>query len=298
MTQRQALLLFIFIILIWGTNWTVTKLIVLSVPPFWSNALRSIIAAAAILLLQVSTRQFILPTKKDLPAILIVSVFHMTIFASLMAVGLQYASVGRSVILGYTTPLWVTPAAIFFLREPIHSLRIIGVILGIVGVAIFFAPAMHSLQIGPELIGNALLLAASFSWAITIIGIKVVAWHASSFQLVFWQLLLASILSAMVAIFMEGIPHVHFTPTLIMQLAYSGLLATAFGFWGMTVINRHLPAIVTSLGLLATPIVGIAFSLWLLGEKIDKELLLAGFFILVGIGLGSIPIKAKSDKTL
>ncbi len=291
MKQRNAFLLFVLIILIWGINWTVTKYIVLSIPPFWSNAIRSLIAALVLLMAQLAMRQCIIPKKRDLPAILIVSVFHMTIFASLMAVGLQYASVGRSAILGYTTPLWVTPAAVLLLREPLHKLRMLGVLLGIIGVIVLFAPALKTLALGPELFGNMLLLVASFSWAITIVGIKLVKWYASAFQLVFWQCLVATLLSAIIAYFMEGIPSFTLTPALAWQLAYSGILGTAFGFWAMTMVNQHLPAVVTSLGLLATPIAAIAFSLWFLGESVDLELIISGMFILVGIGLGSIPIK-------
>ncbi len=293
MTQKQAFLLFVLVILIWGINWTVTKLIVLSVPPFWSNALRSCIAALALLLLQLATKQYIFPKKRDLPAIFVVSVFHMTIFASLMAVGLQYASVGRSVILGYTTPLWVTPAAIFLLREPLHIYRILGVFLGIIGVFVLFNPLESQALTEAETLGNAILLAASFSWAITIVGIKVVTWHATPFQLVFWQLLLATLLSALLALYMEGLPHIQYSSALLWQLAYSGLLGTAFGFWAMTMVNRHLSAVVTSLGLLATPIVGIAFSLYTLDESIDAQLIIAGTLILLGIALGSIPAKEK-----
>ncbi len=296
MQKKTAFILFVMVILIWGINWSVTKLIVLQIPPLWSNALRSLIAAVALLLLQVATKQYILPQKRDIPAILVVSVFHMTIFASLMAVGLQFTSVGRSVMLGYTTPLWVTPAAIIFLREPVHKWRLFGVLLGIIGVAILFYPAIHMPQDGQDsqvILGNALLLVAAFSWAVTIVGIKVVSWHSTPFQLVFWQLLLATVLSAVLATFLEGAPHISMTPSLLWQLAYSGLLATAFGFWGMTVVNRHLPAIVTSLGLLATPMVGMGFSLYMLGESIDFDLLVAGCFIFAGIGLGCIEGRKK-----
>ncbi len=291
MKQKHAFILFVLIILIWGINWTVTKYIVLSVPPFWSNAIRSLIAALALLILQIARGQCIIPQKNDIPAICIVSIFHMTIFASLMAVGLQYASVGRSAILGYTTPLWVTPAAIFFLREPVHKLRMFGVLLGIVGVIVLFAPALKNLHFGSELLGNALLLAASLSWAVTIVGIKKVTWHHTPFQLVFWQLLFATVLSAIIALIMEGLPKIDLSFALFWQLAYSGILGTAFGFWAMTVVNVHLPAVVTSLGLLATPITAIAFSHWFLDEKLTWDLILASGLITIGIALGSIKSK-------
>ncbi len=296
MSQSKAFFLFFLVILIWGINWTITKLIVLEITPLWSNAIRSAIAAVALLLLQLGTKQFIIPQKRDLPAILSVSIFHMTIFASLMAIGLQFTSVGRSVMLGYTTPLWVTPAAIFFLHEPVHKARLFGVLLGILGVGIIFSPALQGEQSSIIMLGNGLLLIASFSWAITIICIKAVTWHATSFQLVFWQLLLATILSATVAFFWEGVPSIQWSWSLVGLLAYSGFLGTAFGFWAMTVVNRHLSAIVTSLGLLATPLVGIVFSLYTLGEEVEVSLLWAGLCIFIGIALGSLGEKNVMPK--
>ncbi len=286
MKRKYAFLLFFFVVIVWAVNWTVTKFIVASVQPIWSNALRCLIAAVALFILQIVTRQCVVPARRDVPAIVIVSVFHMTIFATLMAVGLQYISVGRSVVLGYTTPLWVTPAAIIFLREPVHMWRILGVVLGIVGVGILFAPSLMGIESTQALWGHALLLIASLSWAVTIIGIKCVQWHSTPFQLVSWQILLASALSAVCAWCIEGSMQIAWSTALGWQLAYSGLLATAFGFWAMTVVNKQLSAIVTSLGLLATPIVGMIFSQYILGETVDTVLLTAGSLIFIGIALG------------
>lgn len=245
----------------------------------------------ALLALQIFTKQFVAPQKKDMPAILVISIFHMVLFGTLMAVGLQYTSVSRSVILGYTTPLWVTPAAIFFLHEPINKLRISGVFLGVAGVAVLFGPLPGHAENTRELLGNALLILASLSWATTIIFIKIHSWRSTPFQLVFWQNLLAFFLLTLLALFFEGIPNISPNANLIWQFAYSGLLATAFGFWAITTVNRCLPAIVTSLGMLATPIVGIACSQIVLGETLDTRLLLAGSLILIGILLGCISLK-------
>ncbi len=288
MNKKYAFILFICIIVIWGANWTVTKLIVQSIPPIWSACMRSLIAAVALFLLQGVTKQCIVPKRQDLPAIIMLGVFQMTIFATLMSIGLQYTSVGRSVILGYTIPLWVTPAAIFILKEPVDKLRLFGVFLGVIGVGIIFSPAITSLQADSNLLGSAALLAASFSWAISIMGIKMVTWHSTPFQLAPWQALVATMLTGTLAFSLEGIPTITWTSDLVWLLAYTGLLATAFGFWAITVMNRYLSAITMSLALLATPIFGMSFSLWVLGESMDAQLLIASAFILVGIGLGCI----------
>ena len=72
--------------------------------------------------------------------------------------------------------------------------------------------------------------------------------------------------------------------TLITWFAYSGLVGIALGFWAMTVVGRSVPATTTSLGILATPIVGIDSSAAFLGEQVDALLLLAAMMIIAGIG--------------
>ena len=55
----------------------------------------------------------------------------------------------------------------------------------------------------------------------------------------------------------------------------------------MTVVGRSVPATTTSLGILATPVVGIASSVAVLGEQVDQALLIAAALIIVGIGIGT-----------
>ena len=53
-------------------------------------------------------------------------------------------------------------------------------------------------------------------------------------------------------------------------------------------INRSLPALTTSLGILATPLVGIASAALWLGERIDVWLMLAAGLIIGGIAIGTL----------
>jgi drug/metabolite transporter (DMT)-like permease len=58
----------------------------------------------------------------------------------------------------------------------------------------------------------------------------------------------------------------------------------------MAMVNRSLPATTTSLGILATPVVGVASSAVALGETIDAALVAAMAMILSGIALGTISL--------
>jgi drug/metabolite transporter (DMT)-like permease len=286
LTRRAAVFLFAVVILIWGFNWTVVKLIVLDVPPIWSSALRSLIACLTVFLVQCATRQFVLPRKQDLSIILIIGLLNMTACPTFMALGVQLIPVGRSVVLGYTTPLWVTPGAWLFLRESLPRKRLLGICLGLSGIFVLCNPLALDWNSGAALLGHGYLLLSALFWAVAILCIRAHVWLSTPFQLLFWQTLLASLLLSLFALAVEGIPSFTCTPSLLLLFAYCGIPATALAFWAMTVINASLPAATTSLSLLATPVVGILGSVLFLGEGVDLPLAAATCLILGGIALG------------
>jgi drug/metabolite transporter (DMT)-like permease len=56
----------------------------------------------------------------------------------------------------------------------------------------------------------------------------------------------------------------------------------------MTMVNRSLPAVTTSLGLLATPVLGIISAALVLNEPLEPSLFLAMALIIGGITLGTV----------
>jgi len=84
-------------------------------------------------------------------------------------------------------------------------------------------------------------------------------------------------------------PDPAWTTQLVGLFLFSGLVGTALAYWAMAMVNRSLPAVVTSLGLLATPVVGIASSPIALGEPIQIDLIVAMLLIVGGIAIGTLP---------
>jgi drug/metabolite transporter (DMT)-like permease len=282
-----ALLLFAFVIVAWGINWTVTKLIVTQVTPLWTTAIRTGIGALALFAMLAASKQFSIPRRRDVPVVLAISLFHMVAFAALMTTGLKYVPVGRSIVLGYTTPLWVAPGAWLLLREDLSARQAVGIAIGLTGLAVMFNPSAFDWANSDAVLGNGLLLLSALAWSVSILYTRAHHWIATPFQLVFWHALLATILLTILALIIEGELHIVWSNTLIMWFAYSGLVGTALGFWAMTVVGRSVPATTTSLGILATPVVGITSSVAFLGEQVDQALLIAATMIIVGIGIGT-----------
>jgi drug/metabolite transporter (DMT)-like permease len=205
----------------------------------------------------------------------------------LRCAGLKYVSVGRSIVLGYTTPPWVAPAAWLLLKEDLSARQLVGIMIGLTGLAMMFNPSAFDWTNRDAVLGNGLLLLSALAWSVSILYTRAHHWIATPFQLVFWQALLATILLTILALIIEGELDIVWSNTLIMWFAYSGLVGTALGFWAMTVVGRSIPATTTSLGILATPVVGIASSVAFLGEQVDQALLIAATMIIVGIGIGT-----------
>jgi drug/metabolite transporter (DMT)-like permease len=288
LSTATALLLFVTVILVWGLNWTVTKIIVTHVTPLWTASLRTWIAVVGLLVLLAACRQLIVPKRGDIAVVLAIGLFHMVAFSALMTAGLKYVPVGRSIVLGYTVPLWVAPGAWLFLREPMPGMRILGIVLGLSGLAVMFNPLAFDWNDSQAVLGNVLLLLSALAWSVSILYVRAHKWISTPFQLVFWEALLAAVLLTAMAAGFEGPPHVMWTTELAISFAYSGLVGTALGFWAMAVVNRSVPAAVTSLGILATPVVGIASSMLMLGESLTWPLVLATVLILCGIAIGTM----------
>lgn len=287
-SRLAAIALFVSIVLAWGITWPVAKLIVLEVPPVWASAVRSVVATLGLLALLLARGQLIIPKRGDIAVIAAISLLHMVAFSVLMSFGLQTVPVGRSVVLAYTTPLWVALGAWPFLRERIPPARAAGIALGLAGLAFMFNPQAIDWSNHGVLVGNALLLIAALFWSASILYTRAHRWVSSPFQLVFWQALLASVILLVLAPLAEGAPAFVMTPRLALLFLYSGMIGTAYAFWALAIVNRSLPASTTALGILATPVVGIAGSALFLGEALDLPLLVAAAMILSGIALGTL----------
>jgi drug/metabolite transporter (DMT)-like permease len=284
--RHEAILLFAVIAVAWGTAWPVIKAILQDLSPLWAMVLRSAIGTATLFAIAAGRRGLVFPRRGDTPVVLNIALLHMVAFTALISLGLQFVSAGRSVVLGYTTPLWVTIGARLFLGEPLTPVRTIGVIVGVSGLLLLFDPWTFDWNDHRGIIGNALILVAALCWAASILHVRAHKWVSTPFELVPWQALLATFTLAPLAFIFEGVPHVEWRLRLVALLLYGGTVGIALPYWAMQIVNRSLPAITTALSLLAVPVVGVACSSIALGEPLTATLVLAMLLIISGIAIG------------
>ena len=286
LSRRSAFCLFAIVIFAWGLNWTVVKLTLEYMTPLWLAAFRSGLAAVVLFFVMLSTNNLRIPKRGDMPVVCSIALLHMTAFTALMVLGIQFVPAGRSIVLGYTTPIWVIPAAVLLLHERLTTPRIAGMAMGFAGLVVMFNPLAFDWNDERALLGNGLILLSALCWAISIIHTRAHKWISTPFELVFWEVLLASAALTLLACVFEGIPQVRWSVRLALLLAYGSVVSVALAYWAMAMVNRSLPAMTTSLGVLATPVVGLLCSMVVLGEDFSLALLVGLALIIGGIVLG------------
>lgn len=282
-STRAVYLLLLTNVVVWALAWPISKIGLVFMGPLWYSAWRFIIGTSTAFIILGAAGAIKLPKREDLPLILGIGLLQMTAFLILINTGLSYVGAGRSAILAYSTPLWVTPLAAIFFHEKVTFVKLMGVLLGLSGIVILFSPSSLDWNNGNVVFGNILLVLSALVWSVSILQSRFSQWHSDPLKLIPWQLLIATILTTGTALIFEPISSIEWNTTLWATLFYNGLLATAFGYWASITVFRNLPAVTSSLCYLGVPVLGLIFSALILGEAIIFSVIIAMLLIVGGL---------------
>ena len=85
-----VLITLVGVVIVWGANWPVMKVGLLSMPPIWFAAARMTLGAATLLVLLAVLGRLKLPTRRDLPLVFTVGALQMAAFLVCVNFGLQH----------------------------------------------------------------------------------------------------------------------------------------------------------------------------------------------------------------
>lgn len=286
--RPAALGLLVLLTLIWGFHWVVVKVGLDYLPPFTFAVLRvglALVTFVALLGIQGRLRR---PDRANAPIILSVGLGQIAVGVGLQVLALQVVDAGRSAVLLYTMPLWVAVLlAVAFGIRPRRN-ELVGLVLGIAGLAALLNPAVVDWSSNAELLGTLGLLLNAVVWAAVTIHVRRHRWTQSPLELQPWMLLVALLPLLLLALAFEPGRAIRWEPITVLVLLYSGPLATAFAFWASQAITRSLGAQVSATGFLATPVVGLVSGAIVLGESLGVVDLVGFALILAGIGVASL----------
>lgn len=282
-SNRTALIGMIALVFIWGVNWPIMKVGIAGIGAAEFALLRALIGAVTMFIITAALGVLRWPPKEDRLLILHLGLMQTGVFLLLISMGVQAVGAGKSAILAYTTPIWVAPLSVLFLKERPSAGGIVGAILALIGLFVLLGPAEIDWNDKEAVTGNLLLVVAALVWSLAVVHTRGHRWKGSPLQAVPWQLSIAS-LFLFVWWFLQPQPQErHWSPEVVGSLVFNGTVATGLAFWLMTAASKRLPALLTSIISLAVPVIGVVASAWTLLEPVTQSMLIGGVLVLAGL---------------
>jgi len=251
--------------LIWGCNWPVLKLGVSEIPPLTFRTITLPLAAIGLLAVARFSGESIKVPRALWGKVFVLALFNIGLWNGLVLFGVQQLPAGRSAIIAYTMPIWSVLISLFLLSEPLSGRRIVGMALGMLGMALLLGDDVRHLRRTPT--AALLILGASVGWALGTVLLRKWKLPLPQNTLSGWMMLLGWLPIALLApLFAEGSPGMP-SPTGWFALLYNIFLAGTVAHWAWFTLARTLPVVVSSMSSLPVPIVGVFSGMLFLGER-------------------------------
>ena len=259
--------LLIAMTLLWGTNWPIMKIALGELPVWTFRSLCLIGGAVGLLTIARLTGQRLLVARREVGPLVLTACFNIAGWHVLSAYGVSMIPAGRAVIIAFTMPLWAGLLAWPILGERPTMSQIIGLVLGLGGLAVLIGPELGALTAFP--LGAGLMLGAALCWATGTVLLKRFSWSVPSASLAGWQLMIGAVPVTLGTLLFEADPlPEQISLTAILAVAYIIAIPIWFCHWAYYEVVRLFPASLAAIGTLAIPIVGVGSSNLILGEAV------------------------------
>jgi drug/metabolite transporter (DMT)-like permease len=262
--ETTGKLLLLLLTLAWGVNWPSVKIALFEVSP-WTFRVANLaiggLAVAAVVMLR--GRSVLMPAGRIWAHVAIAGFFNVAAFSIFSTFALRDTTSSRVVILVYTMPIWSTLLARLLLGEQLTALRLLALALCASGLAVLLAPHM-------PLTDSSLwyALATAGVWAAGTIYMKWARIQADAMTIAFWQIAIgwAGVAAAATVLGEPWFVWPQHTQTIVAWI-YSSVFGVGLAYFMWFMVIERLPASTASLGSLMIPVVGVASSALLLGER-------------------------------
>ncbi|MFE4898500.1 DMT family transporter [Peribacillus butanolivorans] len=289
-SRTNTALLLIFLVVVWGVNWPLSKMALNYTPPILFAGTRTILGGL-ILLIFALPRYKKLRFKKTWHFYLISAFLNIILFYGLQTVGLGFAPAGLFSAIVFIEPVLLGIFCWIWLGESMYGLKIIGLILGFAGVAIISAGGFTG---NVSAIGIILALGSALSWGLGTVFIKKTGDRVDSIWMVTLQLIMGGIFLLSVGSSVESWSNIQWKFPFIINLLFISIFVIAFGWLAFfTLVGSGEASKVGSFTFLI-PLIAILCSSFMLHEKITLNLLVGLVFILISILFVNIKLKSQT----
>jgi drug/metabolite transporter (DMT)-like permease len=282
----KARVVWLILCCIWGSTWLFIKIGLADLPPITFAGIRFVLASIILTLMVLARRARWPRTRREWSLIAIVGVLQFALNYGLVFWGEQHISSGLAALLQSTFPAFGLVIAHFYLpQERMTRGRVVGVLLGVFGVAVIFSDQL-SIAGRMALLGSVALVLSAFFGSYGNVLVKAYGAKIDPQAMAAGQMIFGFVPLLTIGLATEGNPiHFHWTTMAVISLLYlvvvGSVVAFALYYW----LVRNMDVTNTMLIALVTPPVAVILGMIVLHEKLNWRLLAGGACIISGLAL-------------
>ena len=279
-------LLLLSVVIIWGFNFSVVKIIYRDLHPIAFNAIRFLIATTAMVALLRLRGATLKVAREDYPRVIWLGILSNTLYQFLFVLGLARTKAGNSGLFMALTPIFAYVIGVIARRERFNRGVLSGIILSLIGVATIILLGSAEVSFGATWRGDLMMISAALCWG----------WYsAESTRLLAkygaLRLTVLTMISGTTVMAPLSIPWLltqdwsGIAPLAWFSLGYSALLAIVYSYFVWAYALSRIGVAHTAIFSNFTPIVALLGGWIMLGERpllaqgVGVLLVLTGVFI-------------------
>lgn len=280
-----AVLVSIVIHSLWGGNPVAVKFSLLAFPPLTTAFLRFAIGIACIALWARWRGVRLLPEKGEWPALWILAVLF-AVQIGLMNVGFDHTTGAMGSVLIATNPLFAVMFAHFLIAgDRMTPAKALGLAIAVAGTSLAMLEDSDIASFDFGAAGNWIVLSSAVLLGLRLAFSARFVRRIEPTKVALWQMVLSLPLFGVGALWLEEIAWDAVGAGPIAGLVFQGAVIAGVGFTvSYHLMRRYTPSVMMSFNFVS-PIAGVLFSAWLLGDRVGPPLLAGMALIAVGLYL-------------
>jgi drug/metabolite transporter (DMT)-like permease len=282
----KARLVWLILCGIWGSTWLFIKLGLEDLPPITFAGIRFVIACAILTSLIWFRRLPIPNDHRDWFLLSFTGFLSFTLNYGLIFWGEQYISSGLAALLQATIPAFGLVIAHFYLpSEQMTPSKIVGVVLGIIGVGVVFSNQL-TVEGGKALAGCVAVVLSSAVVAYSNVLVKDKGKNLDPAILAAGQMFFGLVPLLLIGIPWEGNPfRFHWTRMAVVSLFYLAIVGSVIAFLLYYWLVKNMDVTKSMMIALVTPVVAVILGMIVLDEELSWRTIVGGAMIIGGIAL-------------
>lgn len=284
------------LVVIWGVNFTVVKVVLREVDPLAFNALRFPFAALTVWILLRAQGRRLCPRPRDRARVAWLSLLGHVAYQAFFILGLSVTLAGNASLMLATVPMWIAILSPALGHERFSWIILGGVGITMAGLTLVILGGSAGMALGGETLrGDLLMLCSAVVWALyTVLGRRAVR-RNGALEMTAWTLWLGT--PALVLMGLPGLLRTDFgslSAGAWIGIAYAGVLAIgiAYFIWyrGVQRLGSSRTAVYSNL----VPVAAILTAWLWIGETPRALQLLGAGVILAGIAVVRLAPPARA----